>query len=54
MPLSVPAKKFRFEGHIKTLRQRIMATYRLLIAIEHALTNWHLVDFRKEALRGID
>ena len=24
-----------------------MTTYRLLIAIEHALPNWPLVDFRK-------
>ena len=27
-----------------------MITYRLLIAIEHALPNWPLVDFRKEAM----
>jgi len=28
-----------------------MTTYRLLIAIEHALPNWPLVDFRKKELR---
>jgi len=50
LPLSPPAKRFRFERHIKTLSQRIMTTYRLLIAIEHALPNWPLVDFRKKAL----
>ena len=49
MPLSVPAKRFRFERHIKTLSQRIITTYPLLIAIEHALPNWPLVDFRKES-----
>ena len=27
-----------------------MITYRLLIAIEHALPNWPLVDFRKESM----
>jgi hypothetical protein len=26
-----------------------MTTYRLLIAIEHALPNWPLVDFRKKS-----
>jgi hypothetical protein len=31
-----------------------MTTYRLLIAIEHALPNWPLVDFRKEELRKRD
>jgi hypothetical protein len=47
-PLSAPSKRFRFERHIKTLNQRIMATYRLPIAIEHALPKWPLVDFRKK------
>jgi hypothetical protein len=30
-----------------------MTTYRLLIAIEHALPNWPLVDFRKKLSRRI-
>jgi hypothetical protein len=47
LPIFAPAKRFRFERHIKTLSQRIMTTYRLLIAIEHALPNWLLVDYRK-------
>ena len=33
-------------GEIKTLNQKIMTTYRLLIAIEYALPNCPLVDFR--------
>jgi hypothetical protein len=49
LPLSAPSKRFRFERHIKTLNQRIMTTYRLPIAIEHALPKWPLVDFRKES-----
>jgi hypothetical protein len=49
LPLSAPAKRFRFEGHIKTLSHRIMTTYRLLIAIEHVLPKWPLVDFRKKS-----
>jgi hypothetical protein len=44
LPLSAPAKRFRFARHIKTLSQRIMTTYRLLIAIEHALPNWPIVE----------
>jgi len=47
LPLSAPAKRFRFEGYIKTLSQKIITTCRLLIAIEHALRNWPLLDFRK-------
>jgi len=35
---TVPAKRFRFEKQIKTLNQRITTTYRLPIAIEHALS----------------
>ena len=50
LPLSAPAKRFRFERHIKTLSQRIMTTYRLLIAIEHALPNWPLEDYRKKSV----
>ena len=53
MPLSAPAKRFRFERHSKTLSQRIMTTHRLLIAIEHALPNWPLVDHRKESLGAL-
>ena len=49
LPLSVPAKRFRFERRIKTLSQRIMITYRLLIAIEHTLPNWVLVNYRKKS-----
>ena len=48
LPLSTPAKRFRFERYVKTLSQRIMTIHRLLIAIEHALPNWLLVE---EALR---
>jgi hypothetical protein len=44
LPLSAPAKRFRIERHIKTLSQRIMTTYRFLIAIEHAFPNWPLVE----------
>jgi hypothetical protein len=46
--LSAPAKRFRFERHIQNLSHRIITTYRLLSAIEHALPNWPLVDFRKK------
>jgi hypothetical protein len=49
LPRCAPAKRFRFERHNKTLSQRVMTTYQLLIAIEHALPNWPLVDFRKES-----
>ncbi|MGZ3937072.1 MAG: hypothetical protein ACXVMS_18950, partial [Flavisolibacter sp.] len=52
LPLSVPAKRFQFERHIKTLSQRIITTYRLLIAIEHALPNWPLVEYRKKLRRN--
>src|SRR4030042_2082974 len=44
LPLSAPAKRFRFQRHIKTLSQRIMTTYRLLIAIDYAFPNWPLVE----------
>ncbi len=37
------------ERHIKTLSQRIMTTYLLLIAIEYALKNWPLMDYRKNS-----
>ena len=53
LPISAPAERFRYERHIKTLSRRIMTTYRLLIAIEHAWPNWPLVDFRKLSLREI-
>jgi hypothetical protein len=47
LPIFAAAKRFLFERYIKTLSQRIMITYRLLIAIEHSLPNWVLVDYRK-------
>ena len=49
LPLSTPAKRFRFERYIKTLSRRIMTTNRLLIAIKQALPNWPSVDYRKES-----
>jgi len=33
-----PPKMFRFETQVKTLTQRITTTYRLSIAIKHALS----------------
>ena len=48
LPLSAHAQRFQFE-HIKSLNQRIMTTYRLPSAIEHALPNWPLVDFMKNS-----
>jgi len=41
-------KGFRFKD-ISKLSQRIVTTYRLLIAIEYALPNWPLVDYKKES-----
>jgi hypothetical protein len=46
LSLSLPARRFGFERHIKTLNQRIMTIHRLPIAIEHPLANWPLGDFR--------
>jgi len=43
-------RKMFDERHVKTLSRRIMITYPLLITLEHALSNWPLVDFRKERL----
>jgi len=40
-----------YERHIKSLNQRIMTTYRLPIAIEHAYPKWPLVDYRKKELK---
>lgn|SRR5512139_317231 len=33
----------------QNFKPQIMTTYRLLIAIEHALPSWPLVDFRKKS-----
>jgi hypothetical protein len=39
LPLYVPARRFGFEGHIKTLNRKVMTIHRLLIAIELSLPN---------------
>ena len=53
LPLYAHSERFRSGRDIKTLNQKIMTTYRLLIAIEHALPNCPLVDFRKKSRRDL-
>jgi hypothetical protein len=46
-------KGFHFKD-ISKLGQRMATTYRLLIAIEHALPNWPLVDYKEEVTITLD
>jgi len=47
LPLSAPAKKFRFERRIKASNQRIMAATQLPIETGHAVLNCPYPDYRK-------
>jgi hypothetical protein len=44
-------KGFCFKD-ISKLSPKMATTYRLIIAIEHALSNWPLVEYRKEEVRN--
>jgi hypothetical protein len=44
LPQYALAKRSRYRRHIETLSQRMMTTYRLRIAIKHALPNWRPME----------